>query len=128
MQIDNYIDEDFLLEDEIEEIFQIGEKTHQKLPFIEFKDHIEEDLSNYRFTFFFCLLFAIIGAISLAFVAPIIALMIGQARIVEGGIIENYRWSNPIIGGLIGAMFGAFIGWIIESLLYSFSSDKTQKV
>jgi len=58
----------------------------------------------------------------------IIALMIGQARIVEGGIIENYRWSNPIIGGLIGAMFGAFIGWIIESLLYSFSSDKTQKV
>ena len=125
MPNDEFDEEEFL--NEIEDIYEYHSSEFDELPPIEFKDHIEEDLSNYRFTLFFCLLFAVIGAFSLAFIAPIITLITGPFYIVERGVIENYSMWNPIIGGLIGAMFGALIGWIIEALLHGISSDRTHE-
>ncbi len=117
------------LEEEIEDIYLYHGSEFDELPPIEFKDHIEEDLSNYRFTLFFCLIFAIIGAVSLAFIAPILAMTSGGLPGVaeSSSILRDQSLWNPIIGGLLGAMIGSLIGWILDSLIYGVSSDRTQK-
>jgi len=72
MYTEEYVIEEELLleEEEIEDIYQYHGAEYDEFPFDEFKEHIEENHSDYRLTLFFALLLAIIGAVVLGFLTP----------------------------------------------------------
>lgn len=105
-----------LEEDEIEDIYQYHGAEYDELPFNEFKDYEGENHSDYSLTLFFALLLAIVGAVVLGFLTP---------RTYGETLIDIYWWT-PLIGGMIGAFLGGFVGLVIDSLLYARSKGNQQ--
>ena len=114
---EQFIEEEFLLEEEeIEDIYQYHGAEYDEFPFIEFKDYEEENYSDFRLTLFFALLLAIIGAVVLGFLTPR----------TYGETLNDVYWWTPLIGGLVGAFLGGFVGLMIDSLLYGRSKGNQQ--
>ncbi|MCE7748813.1 MAG: hypothetical protein GPJ51_10465 [Candidatus Heimdallarchaeota archaeon] len=59
---------------------------------------------------------AIVGAVVLGFLTPR----------TYGETLNDVYWWTPLIGGLVGAFLGGFVGLMIDSLLYGKSKNSQQ--
>ncbi len=100
-------------ENEFEDLALISKP---ELPFIEFKDHIEEENENQRFTIFFSLLLAIIGAIIVVAI-PAELLFPGLSVIRDLDVSSKLPLLQTVAGAVLGAFIGAVVGFVIDLFL-----------
>ncbi|TFG09446.1 hypothetical protein EU534_02120 [Candidatus Heimdallarchaeota archaeon] len=98
----------------------------KKLPFIEFKDHIEEEKEDQRFQIFFSLIFAIIGAIIVVAI-PIELLIPANLVIGDLDISTKLPLIQSVAGAVIGAFLGSAVGFILDLWVNSYRLNKKRE-
>lgn len=109
-----------------EEVSKTEKFEREKLPFIEFKDHVEEDKEEHRFVVFFSLILAIIGAIIVVAI-PRELLFPNLVQIGDLDISSNLPLLQSVAGAVIGAFSGAVIGFILDLFINAYHFGKNEK-
>jgi hypothetical protein len=110
---------DYDLDHEIDEEVNYDESHYlrdtytPKLPFIEFKDHVDEQEDNHRFLIYFSLIFAIIGAIIVVAI-PVDLLFPSYPGIGDPDISSKLPLLQSVAGAVLGAFLGSAVGFILD--------------
>jgi len=119
MQQDDTWEEEF----ESEELLDDNSTEREELPFIEFKDHIDEGEDNQRFFIFFSLFCAIIGAIIVVAI-PAGLLFPASSGIWDLDISSRLPLLQSVAGAVIGAVIGAVVGFIMDLFFNAYRLNK----
>lgn len=119
MQQDDTWEEDFELEELLDDI----SSEREKLPFIKFKDHIDEGKDNQRFLIFFSLFCAIIGAIIVVAI-PVELLFPTTSGIWDLDISSKLPLLQSVAGAVIGAFIGSVVGFVLDLFLNAYRLNK----
>ena len=121
MQQDDTWEDEF----EYDELLYDDSSESMKLPFIEFKDHIEEGKDNQRFVIFFSLLCAIIGAIIVVAI-PVELLFPRPPGIWDPDISTKLPILQSVAGAVIGAFIGSIVGFVLDLFMNAYRLNKKE--